>query len=284
MRFVTAKTGLCLILLGLSASTSAQAPLDLPPSFVIEADKANYADIADLVVIAPLIVDMTVRNVQKLSAEQSVGIPTSLERVLVEADVMALIRGEGGITPRIRFLLDVPKNAKGKIPKLQKQRMYLFGRQVTGRPGEVQLARPNALALYSTTNDALVRAITKEAVQANAPRRITSVSGAFHSAGTVLGEGETQIFLKTDNDQPLSLTILSRPGQQKKWAVSTAEIIDASATAPQRFTLLWYRLACDLPRSLLSDRIEGASNADITRAQADYKFVIESLGPCGRKR
>jgi hypothetical protein len=284
MRFVTAKTGLCLILLGLSASTSAQAPLDLPPSFVIEADKASYADIADLVVIAPLIVDMTVRNVQKLSAEQSVGIPTSLERVLVEADVMALIRGEGGITPRIRFLLDVPKNAKGKIPKLQKQRMYLFGRQVTGRPGEVQLARPNALALYSTTNDALVRAITKEAVQANAPRRIASVSGAFHSAGTVLGEGETQIFLKTDNDQPLSLTILSRPGQQKKWAVSTAEIIDASATAPQRFTLLWYRLACDLPRSLLSDRIEGASNADTTRAQADYKFVIESLGPCGRKR
>jgi hypothetical protein len=273
-----------LILLGLSASTSAQAPVDLPPSFVIEADKASYADIADLVVIAPLIVDMTVRNVQKLSAEQSVGIPTSLERVLVEADVMALIRGEGGITPRIRFLLDVPKNAKGKIPKLQKQRMYLFGRQVTGRPGEVQLARPNALALYSTTNDTLVRAITNEAVQANAPRRITSVSGAFHSAGTVLGEGETQIFLKTDNDQPLSLTILSRPGQQKKWAVSTAEIIDASATAPQRFTLLWYRLACDLPRSLLSDRIEGASNADITRAQADYKFVIESLGPCGRKR
>ena len=284
MRFVTAKTGLCLILLGLSASTSAQAPLDLPPSFVIEADKASYADIADLVVIAPLIVDMTVRNVQKLSAEQSVGIPTSLERVLVEADVMALIRGEGGITPRIRFLLDVPKNAKGKIPKLQKQRMYLFGRQVTGRPGEVQLARPNALALYSTTNDTLVRAITNEAVQANAPRRITSVSGAFHSAGTVLGEGETQIFLKTDNDQPLSLTILSRPGQQKKWAVSTAEIIDASATAPQRFTLLWYRLACDLPRSLPSDRVEGASNADTTRAQADYKFVIESLGPCGRKR
>ena len=284
MRFVTAKTGLCLILLGLSASTSAQAPLDLPPSFVIEADKASYADIADLVVIAPLIVDMTVRNVQKLSAEQSVGIPTSLERVLVEADVMALIRGEGGITPRIRFLLDVPKNAKGKIPKLQKQRMYLFGRHVNGRPGEVQLARPNALALYSTTNDALVRAITKEAVQANAPRRITSVSGAFHSAGTVLGEGETQIFLKTDNDQPLSLTILSRPDQQKQWAVSIAEIIDASATAPQRFTLLWYRLACDLPRSLLSDRVEGASNADITRAQADYKFVIESLGPCGRKR
>jgi hypothetical protein len=284
MRFAHAKTGLCLILLSVGTAVSAQAPLDLPPSFVIEADKASYSDIADLVVISPLIVDTSIRKVQKLSAEQSAGVPASLERVLVEADVMALIRGEGGITPRVRFLLDVPKNAKGKTPKLQKQRMYLFGRQVIGRPGEVQLARPNALALFSTTNDALIRAITREAVQVNAPKRIASVNSAFHSAGTVLGEGETQIFLKTDNDQPLSLTILSRPGQQKIWAVSTAEVIDASATAPQRFTLLWYRLACGLPRSLPSDRVEGASNADTARAQADYKFVIESLGPCGRKR
>lgn len=284
MRFVNAKTGLCLIFLGLSTASLAQAPLDLTPAFVIEADKASYADIADLVVISPLIVDVTIRNVRKLSAEQSAGVPTSLERVLVEADVMALIRGEGGIMPRVRFLLDVPKNGKGKIPKLQKQRMYLFGRQVTGRPGEVQLTRPNALASFSTANDALVRAVVKEAVQVNAPPHIAGVSSAFHSAGTVLGEGETQIFLKTQNDQPLSLTILSRPGQQKQWAVSTAEVIDASATAPQRFTLLWYRLACGLPRTLPSDRVEGASNADITRAQADYKLVIDSLGPCGRKR
>jgi len=139
-------------------------------------------------------------------------------------------------------------------------------------------------ASFSTANDALVRAIVKEAVQVHAPPHIAGVSSAFHSAGTVLGEGETQIFLKTDNDQPLSLTILSRPGQQKQWAVSTAEVIDASATAPQRFTLLWYRLACGLPRALPSDRVESASNADIARAQADYKFVIDSLGPCGRKR
>jgi hypothetical protein len=284
MRFRRAKTGLCLILLGLGAAASAQAPLALPSSFAIEANTASYSDIADLVVISPLIIDVTVRNVQKLSPEQSAGVPATLERVLVEADVMALIRGQGGIMPRVRFLLDVPKNAKGKIAKLKKQRMFLFGRAVPRRPGEVQLSRPNALALYSTTNDTLVRAITKEAVQINAPRHISNISSAFHSAGTVLGEGETQVFLKTDNDQPLSLTVLSRPGQQKIWAVSTAEVIDGSATAPERYTLLWYRLACGLPRSLPSDRIEGTNNADAARAQADYKFVIESLGPCGRKR
>jgi hypothetical protein len=284
MRFVHAKIGLCLIFLGLGTAASAQAPLDVPPSFAIQADSASYSDIADLVVISPLIIDATVRKVHKLSAEQSIGVPATLERVLIEADVMALIRGEGGIAPRVRFLLDVPKNAKGKIPKLKKQRVFLFGRQVQGRPGEMQLSQPNALALHSAANDALVRDITGQAVQLGAPRRITGVTSAFHSAGTVLGEGETQIFLKTDNDQPLSLTVLSRPGEQKQWAVSTAEVIDASATAPERFTLLWYRLACGLPRSLPSDRVEAANNEDTARAQADYKFVIDALGPCGRKR
>ena len=284
MRIRHAKLGLCLISMTLASAAIAQAQRVLPASVAIEAEQASYSDIADLVIISPLIIDITVRNAQKLSAEQAIGVPVTLQRVLIEADAMALIRGEGGTTPRIRFILDVPKDSKGKIPKLKKQRLFVFGRQVAGRPGEMQLSRPNALAYYSANNDALVRAITKEAVQLDAPPRITAIGSAFHSAGTVLGEGETQIFLKTDNDQPLSLTILSRPGQQKQWAVSTAEVIDASATAPRRFTLLWYRLACGLPRALPSERVEGSSSENAARAQADYKFVIDALGPCGRTR
>lgn len=284
MRFGKAKMGLGLVFLSIATAASAQNSSPVISSFAIEAEAASYADFADLVVISPLIIDVTVRKVQKVSAEQAVAVPPTMQRVLIEADVMALIRGEGGITPRVRFVLDIPKDAKGKIPKLTKQRLFLFGRQVEGRPGEIQLSRPNALAYFSPANDTLVRDITKEAVQLNAPRRIASIASAFHTAGTVLGEGETQIFLKTDNDKPLSLTVLSRPGQQKQWAVSTAEVIDASATAPQRFSLLWYRLACGLPRNLPSERVESANNADTARAQADYKFVIEALGPCGRKR
>ena len=284
MRFGKATMGLGLVFLSIATAASAQNSSPAISSFAIEADAASYADFADLVVISPLIIDVTVRKVQKVSAEQAIAVPPTMQRVLIEADVMALIRGEGGITPRVRFVLDIPKDAKGKIPKLKKQRLFLFGRQVAGRPGEIQLSRPNALAYFSPANDTLVRDITKEAVELNAPRRIASIASAFHTAGTVLGEGETQIFLKTDNDKPLSLTVLSRPGQQKQWAVSTAEVIDASATAPQRFTLLWYRLACGLPRNLPSERVESANNADTARAQADYKFVIEALGPCGRKR
>ena len=178
---------------------------------------AYDAVIADLVVISSLIIDVTVRDVKKVSADQAVGVPTTLQRVLVNADVMALIRGDGGTTPRVRFVLDMQKDTKGKIPKLKKLRMFLFGRQVVNRPGEIQLSRPNALASFSLNNDALVRDITKEAVQLNAPRRIMSIANAFHSVGTMLGEGETQIFLKTDTDQPLTLTVLSRPVLQSRY-------------------------------------------------------------------
>ena len=80
-------------------------------------------------------------------------------------------------------------------------------------------------------NDALVRSITKEAVQIDAPPRITGIASGFYSAGTVLGEGETQIFIRTESEQPMSLSVLSRPGLEKRWAVSTAEVIDESATA-----------------------------------------------------
>ncbi len=284
MRFMHAKLVSYLIFLSVAGQSAAQSPPSALGSIAIDANDASYSDVADLVVISPLIVDTNVRSVQKVSAEQALGVPATRQRVLIEADVMALIRGEGGVAPRVRFVLDVPKDAKGKIPKLKKQRMFLFGRQVAGRPGEIQLSRPNAIALFSPANDTLVRDITREAVQLNAPRRITGIASAFHTAGTVLDEGETQIFLKTDKDQPLSLTVLSRPGAQKQWAVSTAEVIDASATAPERFTLLWYRLACDLPRSLRPELVEGANSENAARAQADYKYIIDALGPCGRKR
>lgn len=284
MRSGRVKVGFAAIMLAFGGMASAQSVQLLPSSLAIQAENAAYADIADLVTVSPLIVDATIRNLQKIAPEQAIGVPADRQRMLVEADVTALIRGQSGITPRVRFLLDVPKDAKGKIPKLKKQRLFLLGSTVNGKPGEIRLSRPNALIQYSAANDALVRSITKEAVLIDAPPKITGVISAFYSAGTVLGEGETQVFLRTAKEQPLSLSILSRPGQDKRWAVSTAEVIDESASAPQKFTLLWYRLACDLPRTLSSDLVEAADSDNAARAQADYKFVLDSLGPCGRKR
>lgn len=254
------------------------------PGIAVQAIDASYADIADLVTISPLIIDATVRNATKISAEQAVGVPANLQRMMIEADVTALIRGQGGVASRVKFLLDVPKDAKGKLPKLKKQRLFILGNTVTGRPGEIRLSRPDALIQYSAANDALLRKITQETVKTDAPPKVIDIISAFHSAGTVIGEGETQIFLKTERDTPMSLSIISRPGQDKRWAVSTSEVIDEAASAPQNYTLLWYRLACGLPRTLSPQSVEAGESDSAARAQADYSFVIESLGPCGRKR
>ena len=119
MRISQAKVILCLVLIGLGNAASAQPVATLPPALAIEAESASYSDIADLVVISPLITDVTVRKAAKVAPEQAIGVPTSLQRMLIEADVMALIRGEGGIADRVRFVLDVPKDTKGKVPKLK---------------------------------------------------------------------------------------------------------------------------------------------------------------------
>jgi hypothetical protein len=264
-------------------NTAVLAPLP-PPSLMLPADGAAYADVADLVTIAPMILDAQIAKVRPLSPEQSIGVPNNLQRALVDATVLSLIRGAGGVTAQVRFLLDIPKDAKGKTPKLKKKRLYLFASQVTGRPGEIKLVRPNALIEYSPTNDGLVRSITKEVVMLDAPQRITGITSAFYTPGTVIGEGETQIFLNTERNQPLALSIRSRPGEPKTWAVSTSEVMNETGTAPQRYSLLWYRLACGLPKSLGPEQVESGEGENAANAQADFSFVMTALGPCGRKR
>ena len=271
----------CVLLL-IAAPLSAQIAAGSP--FAVPAQGGSYADVADLVVQSPLILDAQIRKVTKLPDTQTAGVPSNLQRVLIEADVLSLIRGTDGFAARTRFLLDVPKDSKGKIPKLQKRRYFLLGSKVSGRPGELRLARPDALVEWSAENDAMLRAITREAVQIEAPQAISGITSAFHSQGSILGEGETQIFLRTGNGQPISISILSRPGQAKRWAVSTGDVIDESAIAPTRNTLLWYRLACSLPKALDARLVESGDATDIGRAQVDYRFVIDSLGPCGRTR
>jgi hypothetical protein len=253
-------------------------------AFLLTAEGTAYADIADLVTIAPMILDAQITKVTPLIPAQTSGVPAHLQRALVEANILGLIRGTGGVTAQVRFLLDIPKDAKGKIPKLKKKRLFVLATQVAGRPGEIRLVRPNALIEYSPANDAMVRSITKEVVRTDALQRVTGITSAFYTPGTVIGEGETQIFLATEKNQPLALSIRSRPGESKIWAVSTSEVIDETGSAPPRFTLLWYRLACGLPKVLTPELVESGGGENAANAQADYNFVMIALGPCGRKR
>ena len=147
----------------------------------------------------------------------------------------------------------------------------------------IQLAGEAAHFAYSPTLQERLRPILTSLVANDAPPVVTGINDALAVKGNLVGESETQVFLSTQNGSPVSFTIVRRPNQPARWGVSWGEIIDASATAPQRASLRWYRLACALPRDLPSSA-NLARDPDARRLAAqDYRLVIDSLGPCDRK-
>ena len=244
----------------------------------------GYADLADLVLASPVIADATVRSAARIKGAEAAGLAPGLTRFYVEADVTALIRGAAGLPPRVGYLVDVAPDARGRVPKLKKARVLIFARGVPGSPDQLQLSAPDAQLGWTPALDARVREIGRAALAADAPPAITGVASAFHVAGSLPGEGETQLFLRTADQRPVSLSILRRPGERPRWSVALGEIVDEGAGPPARDTLLWYRLACDLPRTLPAESTASLELADAAVAREDYAFVIESLGPCGRSR
>lgn len=244
----------------------------------------SYADLADLVIASPVIADATIRSAIRLKGVEAAGVAPGFTRYYVEADLGALVRGSGGLPPRIGYLLDIAPDSSGRLPKLKKMRVLLFGRPVAGRPDQIQLAAPDAQIVWTPAQDARVRDIARALLAADAPPVITGIGNAFHVPGALPGEGETQVFLTTANGAPVSLTVLRRPGEQPRWAVALSEIVDEAAAPPARETLLWYRLACALPADLPERSTASLAEADATLAREDYAYVLQQLGPCRRTR
>ena len=240
----------------------------------------DFVTIANLSDQAPVTLVVKVKKTAELKPERAPGLAAGWARLYVEADVLALIRGQNGIAQSIRYLVDVPRDNKGRAPKLKKQQFILFARQQASRPGEVQLIGPNAQIPWSPEAEARVRRMITEMVSADAPPKITGIREALHVRGNLQGEGETQVFLATANGDPVSITVLRRPGLAPRWAVSLTEIVDEAAAPPARNTLLWYRLACFLPDQIPQRALVSNTPSDNTLAMRDYNYVREELGPC----
>ena len=272
-------------LASLPAPTGLSAQVGRPSETAVpDGSQPGYADLADLVLASPVIADATIRSAARIKGAETAGLAPGLTRFYVEADVAALIRGAAGLPPRVGYLVDVAPDPRGRVPKLKKARVLIFARTVPGSPDQLQLSAPDAQLAWTPSLDARVREIGRAALAADAPPAITGVASAFHVAGSLPGEGETQLFLRTADQRPVSLSILRRPGERPRWSVALGEIVDEGAGPPARDTLLWYRLACDLPAALPAESVASLEPADAAIAQEDYRFVIDSLGPCGRKR
>ena len=244
----------------------------------------SYADLADRALAAPVAVLATVSSAIPLKPAQSPGLAPGHVRLFVEAVATGLIRGPQGLSPQLRYLADVPLDPKGRPPKLKKAEVLLLARPVAGRSGEVQLVAPDAQFLRTPETEAVVRAIITEAVRRDGPPAITGIGGAFHVPGAIPGESETQIFLTTAGNRPISLNVLRRPGEQPQWSVALTEVVDEAAQTPKPDTLLWYRLACGLPRNLPASVVAELDTGAARATAADYALILEQLGRCTRNR
>ena len=251
------------------------------PALMPPVPPGSYADVADVAVESATIIDARIRRAREVEAARAPGLPANLVRFYVEADVNAVLYGRDAVARRVSYILDQPRRADGRPPRISRDRVLLFARPIAVA-NQLQLVRPDAQLVWDAGRDATARVIALELARGAVPSQITGVSQAFHVTGTIAGESETQIFLRTANAEPVSLSILRRPGQTPQWAVAFGEIVDESATVPARRTLGWYRLACGLPRTLPAPVLTGMTTREAQVTTADYALVLADVGLCDR--
>ena len=263
----------------LAAAAAAPAESQGPP-----APTPTYADLADLALAAPVAAQVRISEAVAVKAERAPDLKPGMARFYVQAGLVSLIRSPQSLPARLSYLVDLPLDSRGKAPRLRKGGDFLLlAAPVAGRPGELRLVAPDAQIAFTPERASTLRSIIREASSASPPPRIAGIGRAFHVPGAIRGESETQLFLQTAGGTPVSLTVLRRPGQTAQWAVALSEIVDEAAEPPAPGTLLWYRLACGLPRALPRQSLAEAGES-AAAIEADYRLVLERLGPCVRAR
>lgn len=272
-----------------SGSTRAATPPPMAPPAV------TYADLADLSDSAPIALKAQVRKMTALEPERARGVRQGWGRFYVEARTRALIAGNTVLGEAIKYLVDLPLDAKGKPPALKNKEVLLFARTVPGRPAqpgsagnkggaELQLVAPDAQVLWDPVSDGKLRAILTELQDPSHPKKVRGVREAIYVPGNLAGEGETQLFLATADNSAASIVVAHKPGQTVQWGVTFSEVLGDSLTPPKPETLAWYRLACFLPQQLPAGVNVSASPADKAIAAEDYAMVRRGLGACPRNR
>ncbi len=242
----------------------------------------RYADVADLALASSVVAHVKIKKAERLKGAFAEGVEQGNLRFLITADVVALIRAPIELSRRISYIIDLPTDSRGRVPRLTKVEMMIFA--VPGRGNSVQLAAPDAQMLYSDSLAQVVRNLISEASAPKAPPKITGVSSAFHTVGNLPGEGETQIFLSTEKNLSVSLNVKRQAGSPPVWTTALGEVVDDAVPPPARNTLLWYRLACFLPDTPPADAMGEATPEDAAAITLDYSVIMQSLGPCPRAR
>lgn len=239
-----------------------------------------YADLADLALAAPVVARGQVDRFDRLSERDAPGVAPGSRRYLVRLRVASALKAPEAVPETIEYLWDAPGRER---PRLRKAEVIAFLAPVAGRARQFRLTRPNAQIAATPAVEATLRAQLAEARDpALARRRVLGVTRAFTVAGTVPGEAETQIFLRTASAEPVSLVVVSRPGEPRRWSAAFGDTIDEAGAPVVPATLAWYYLACGLPAALPAAAVDELAPETARAAADDYAFVRRALGPCGR--
>lgn len=253
------------------------APVLVPPV-------ASFADLAQLTEAAQTVVLVEVRDQAVLEPERAPGLAPGKARLYIEARTQALLAGRAGVGQDLVYLADVPLLPNGKPPKLAKQRFLLYANPVPERPTMLQLVAPDSYIPANPDSEALARQVIAALAPPEAPPALGGIREVMSVAGNLVGESETQLFLDTVSGQPVSLSVIRRPGMTPQWGVSWTEIVDQAARPPEPATAEWYRLACFLPDRIPVEAFLQEDRAARVRAEADYQVIRQQLGPCLRLR
>ncbi|MBU6165970.1 MAG: hypothetical protein KGQ52_07535 [Alphaproteobacteria bacterium] len=264
----------CLAAAGASALILAANPVAAVAQTAPPPDRlASFADIADHVLAAPLIVRASIARTAPQRAAGAA--PPGRVRLAVTAMVSNPLLAPGPIGASLAFLWDAPAERRGRPPTFKGMEILAFLAPGAG-PGTARLISARAVQPWDPALADQVRTILADDRSGAVPI-ITGVSNGFRADGTVPGESESQFFLTSRDNRPVTLVVQNRPGEVRRVAVARGDIIDESAQRVQPGTLLWYRLACFLPASL-----PVAAGGDDPALARDWRDALASLGPCGR--
>jgi hypothetical protein len=242
----------------------------------------TYTDLVELAQASELVLRVEIREQRNVPPDRAPGLAAGQARLYLQARTQALLAGAGPVGENSVFLTDVPLDARGRRPNLKRGVYLLFANRVAGRPGELVLVGRGAMQVADPVLEQRLRTVLTQLVQGQRPPVITGVREAISVPGNLAGESETQVFLATQGGQPVSLSVVRRPGMTPTWGVSWSEIVDQSARPPAAETLEWFALACRLPETLPESAFLQRDPASRTRAREDYAFVRRELGNCAR--
>lgn len=225
---------------------------------------------ADAPVVAVLRIDRA-RRVDEPAGDE-------VRRYYVEAIITKLIRAPAALPPRVRLLVDLPRDSSGRWPDLKGQSVLVAAR-VQGNDG-LQLIDRTAVKPADATSVTEAERFVAEALAADAATPVTGITQVATVAGTLPGERETQIFLATASGRPASLSIVRRPNQAPRWSASFTDVAAVEAAPPAPDSLAAFRLRCSLPAELPAVALQTLALDDQAAATEDYRLVRAQLGSC----